>query len=560
MFNENDLRKYFDEKGFYYPNELLFNFCMSLITKPFVILTGISGSGKSKIAELFAQFFNSLEVPNYTLIPVKPNWRDSKSLFGYHNTIDNSYYITPAVKLFIKALHFPSVPFFLILDEMNIARVEHYFADYLSLIESRRIENSDIANCDIPLQSIFSFQKGRSLSEAIILAAFDIGKIDEELEIAEYRNNRFSVLWNEQFFNGDPKNWTPQFRTELNQGDGRLAHRVFEGGSGKYRLKPLAEMSEVDRKKVQELKDEYLEISRYGSCIVQDNMVLHNSTRCLGANGDNCDCVSCPYSNAEKYKCSKLYNEKTDSFLVPPEIPIPLNLFTIGTVNIDETTYMFSPKILDRSNVIEFNDVDFAGLYTLNAKQLQIINSQYGTIVDDNFFFENGSELPKFKISIPNKDNVNRISQCWPEQLEVLLSIFVVLKRYNIHFGYRVMNEISMYLCNVMEYTSYSDAPVRALDNQILQKVLPKMHGAYDKIWNPLIEILGNLLINIKELKAENAEDLIEELSSMANIEFDGLRLSGTDAASIFKYPKSALKILNMLYDLATTGFAAFIK
>jgi hypothetical protein len=95
--------------------------------------------------------------------------------------------------------------------------------------------------------------------------------------------------------------------------------------------------------------------------IEQQNIILHNSTKCLSPQGNMCS-EDCTYSNCDKYKCEKIYSNEPESYFVPPEIPIPLNVFTIGTVNVDETTYMFSPKVLDRANVIEFNNVDFKSI------------------------------------------------------------------------------------------------------------------------------------------------------------------------------------------------------
>jgi 5-methylcytosine-specific restriction endonuclease McrBC GTP-binding regulatory subunit McrB len=85
-------------------------------------------------------------------------------------------------------------------------------------------------------------------------------------------------------------------------------------------------------------------------------------------------------------------------------MPIPLNLFTNGTVNIDETTYMFSPKVLDRANVIEFNDVDFENLLELSDEFKSIINENSNYLYDERFYFTDGTLLDEFKIDIPNTE------------------------------------------------------------------------------------------------------------------------------------------------------------
>ena len=191
--NTNELTTAFSERGFYYSKDLIFNYFLSLISKPFAILTGISGSGKSKIAEVFAEIIADDNNKNYELVPVKPNWRDNKGLFGYHNVIDDSYYTTPLIRLFIRALNDPEHPYFLILDEMNIAKTEHYFADYLSIIESRR--GNRIPADDSAVTS-FTYEGDTSLSEAIILAAFDLGDTTKYRDI---KGRSIESAWGRSF-------------------------------------------------------------------------------------------------------------------------------------------------------------------------------------------------------------------------------------------------------------------------------------------------------------------------------------------------------------------------
>lgn len=107
------------------------------------------------------------------------------------------------------------------------------------------------------LSKIFSFDKKTSLSEAIILSALSINKRNKFLRVKDYRDSAFSILWEKQFHHG--ANWLAQFRSELNQGDGRLAHRVFEwnGESGiksSWKFKPLSKLSTADKKTIEKLK------------------------------------------------------------------------------------------------------------------------------------------------------------------------------------------------------------------------------------------------------------------------------------------------------------------
>lgn len=116
-------------------------------TKPFILLAGISGTGKSRIVKEMAfaccpdvaELRNDPVSPgNYLLVEVKPNWHDSTELLGYESTIKKGYVLTPFVKFLYKAMKHPDVPFFVCLDEMNLAPVEQYFAEYLSILESRK--------------------------------------------------------------------------------------------------------------------------------------------------------------------------------------------------------------------------------------------------------------------------------------------------------------------------------------------------------------------------------------------------------------------------------------
>ena len=119
----------------------------ALRTKPFLLLAGISGTGKSRIVKemAFASCPNVAELRNdpvspgnYLLVEVKPNWHDSTELLGYESTIKTGYVLTPFVKFLYKAMKHPEVPFFVCLDEMNLAPVEQYFAEFLSILESRK--------------------------------------------------------------------------------------------------------------------------------------------------------------------------------------------------------------------------------------------------------------------------------------------------------------------------------------------------------------------------------------------------------------------------------------
>ena len=128
----------------------------ALRTKPFMLLAGISGTGKSRIVREFAfkscpvelQDADGTEPGNYCMIEVKPNWHDSTELLGYWSNLNKQYMFTKFVKFLIKAKMYPETPFFVCLDEMNLAPVEQYFAEFLSVLETRKhIENEEGEVC-----------------------------------------------------------------------------------------------------------------------------------------------------------------------------------------------------------------------------------------------------------------------------------------------------------------------------------------------------------------------------------------------------------------------------
>ena len=154
-------------KGRIKPNAhfLHISYLTALRTKPFMLLAGISGTGKSRIVRKLAQatvteklqrangytgedFANdrwTLHSPaNFELIQVKPNWHNSMDVIGYLSNIPSTHYVfTPFIEFIVKAWQHPEVPFFLCLDEMNLAPVEEYFAEFLSAIESRSFEGEE---------------------------------------------------------------------------------------------------------------------------------------------------------------------------------------------------------------------------------------------------------------------------------------------------------------------------------------------------------------------------------------------------------------------------------
>jgi 5-methylcytosine-specific restriction enzyme B len=146
---------------------LINRFTASLITKPFVILTGLSGSGKTKLAQAFVQWIcehnggdengEDKKSDQYVIVPVGADWTNREPLLGYPNALNNSEYILPdsgVLQLMLRAEKNPELPHFLILDEMNLSHVERYFADFLSTMESNDVIPLHSVNDGLPASGI----------------------------------------------------------------------------------------------------------------------------------------------------------------------------------------------------------------------------------------------------------------------------------------------------------------------------------------------------------------------------------------------------------------------
>lgn len=132
------IQQYIFSKGFTYSAANIKNLYLSIRSKPFVIISGISGTGKTKIVQLFAESLGATEENGqFTLIPVRPDWSDGSELIGYTD-IKGDFLEGPLTKIVREATNNLDRPYFVLLDEMNLARVEYYFSDVLSIMESRK--------------------------------------------------------------------------------------------------------------------------------------------------------------------------------------------------------------------------------------------------------------------------------------------------------------------------------------------------------------------------------------------------------------------------------------
>ena len=276
---------------------------------------------------------------NCTVVPVRPDWVDNRGLLGYLNPITGDYSVTPFLQLLLDAQaeverageDGKPHPFFVVLDEMNLARVEHYFSDFLSALES-----------------------------------------------------------------GEPI--------------------------------PLHESEEVE------------------------------------AGG----------------------TESESGAVVPRQLRVPENVFFTGTVNVDETTYMFSPKVLDRAFTIEFDQVDLKG-YTDGKAPQESGGLDLGT----------GSALALTPYCKPKSSDWRDFCKLDAGRYgKVLRQLHGVLEEEHRHFGYRVASEIARFVNLAHAQSAGDEATVRAaFDLALRQKVLPKFHGTQQEL-EPLLRRLFHFAVD----------------------------------------------------------------
>jgi 5-methylcytosine-specific restriction endonuclease McrBC GTP-binding regulatory subunit McrB len=221
---------------------------------------------------------------------------------------------------------------------------------------------------------------------------------------------------------------------------------------------------------------------------------------------------------------------------IPQKIKLPSNLFIIGTVNIDETTYMFSPKVLDRANTIEFRltEADLLNYISSDKKMnLEILSSQ-GSNMSDGFIKLAAIETDK-NLSSKTKD---------------LVLFFSELKKSGAEFGYRTASEIGR-LMKILELLGEKDDSL--LDIAIMQKLLPKLHGSRSKLTNSLTTLAKFCVKGA----LESFEGKDDEFRKQFFIPFENLN---ADKTSGIKYKISFEKITRMHKNAVENGFTSYAE
>lgn len=237
-----------------------------------------------------------------------------------------------------------------------------------------------------------------------------------------------------------------------------------------------------------------------------------------------------------------------DTVAIPTQIKVPDNLFFVGTVNMDETTHMFSPKVLDRAFTMEFNSV------SLN-----------GDFADD----EDGLSLSKFDGNLlltakPTLRDWKELSNLHKPIATAIEQLNLSLKRKNRHFGYRVANEIARFICLSDEQTDGSIQQVwTAFDHVVLQKVLPKLHGTQQEL-EDLLKLLFDFAMDLEGPEWSGfRHDWHKWLPDIGAGRLVFKQDSGEQEENPPKpprLPRTAFKLRRMLERLQERGFTSFIE
>ncbi len=499
---EPSLSRYFATYGLHFTPYQLATFYTALKTKGFVILTGISGTGKTKLGQYFAELLSSKD--QFHFAAVRPDWRDSKSLLGYFNP------------LLGEQGQFQSTDFLQFLLQV--------YDNYRSSLHKLKWE------ADGPYASTLLAEEPNAFSTDTV--RLGLKAVNAGGQVVAEGTFEFTVNEGRQLALPERISKLQPFRSAA-----EIYALELDRVSPYFVLLDEMNLAKVEYYFADLLS--VLESGRQPDGFTKEAIALH------------------PFGNDI---------EDADGVSIPSHVKLPPNLYFVGTVNVDETTYMFSPKVLDRAFTLELSEVDFTAYPSerddsLSQEELEELRAQL---------------LPDFtnqgRFAIVDKAAVADFVQQYPTCREHLTKLNTRLQPYDLHFGYRVFDEIMMFLANAEGSPVFDgfgpDGLAAAFDAAVLMKVLPKFHGTRGKLRLPLLNVFAwamtpdvghELRRQVGELEKEISGSEEEEEARLDLTE--KLRESPGEArikGETFTYPRTALKALRMLHDLYTTGFASF--
>lgn len=520
MEHQKFYQSYYDA-GFFFPTSILTTYALSLYTKPFVILSGISGTGKTKIAQLFDLDLDSEKTP----VLVQGNTKEKLIIkvpekFERFNFTQSQLVDILSPKEYQEFLE-KADEFRKNKDNGNftsiyVLTITDKFGQFQLGLYGQRAENPLIR---VRYKKSIRDKNGPDYdSEAHLKAYYQVGDI-LELEKVSDRNFRV-VSVNEQSIIQEHKVVQKSF---LNR---KCFLPVKSDWTDNSELFGFYNM--IEKKYHVPYFLEFLLTAsnnpEYPFYVILDEMNLSKVEHYFS------DVLSCLESRVLKngevqqepvvlFSGLNELETNSESFeVIPSRIEIPMNLYITGTVNIDESTHMLSSKVIDRANIIEFNDVDLEVYAGAEWR-------------DDKTGFVLSKDLDFLNVSLASKEDYQKLNT---ETQAVLKDVNSILKEHHLHFGYRVANEVARYINQVCEHVGTDDTIIKqALDFQFIQKVFPKLNGTYAVLEQPLKELL---------LYFSGAKEMYD------------IQPEGTN------YPKTVSKLLRMYKSLSTKGHASFIE
>lgn len=594
MENTVSFQEYLLSKGYLFDPKIIENYLLSIKVKPFVIFTGNSGTGKTKLSQLFAEYIsdstqnsgnNSSLINDNEFLSVKvPVNKSSFENTGW--TLSNKYlYDVLPIKesqcdcdMWVDNIHakaYVRVQMQLEYDKNN-EKLKNYFKNLFSQGTSKIV--------DLKI-NVGAFKE-----------IYDCKSNNENFIILEQNSNKTAFNERQWFMNNNIFNYLP-FKSGYvgcnivvedikSTAKIRLMPRLYfkknkelqdylkenEGKKVEVKIKtdnfnfdnfhPIWEKEKDDSTDYK--KDPNYKIVPVGANWTENRHVLgfynviteeYNETPSYSLIKASKNDIGSPYflildemnlSHVERYFADflsaiesgqpiPLYSNDDENY----ELDIPDNLLIVGTVNVDETTYMFSPKVLDRANTIEFP--------TMAAKKYMNSDFKEFDFKNINYLMNPLEDLDVRNMNVYDLKDIFMFINCSEGNLWDVLSneldLFQsILKKINFDFGFRVINEILRFM---FVSWRYEDSPQnwenweRYFDAQVKQKILPKLHGSQKAIGQTINELFNACLIERKN----NADARLVDLTK------DDCR-----------YHTSAVKLQNMAKILSNQRYVSFIN
>lgn len=499
-----------ETKSLFFPEETVAAYLLALQVRRFVLLTGISGTGKTQlaleVARLFAPDVPGVGAPTSDAVEV--------SVKPYH--LKFGRFVVPArLSKQLDALYD---------DTQKRIDVRIMNGPIESMAISKSPDNQTLLQVLLSGESKLAFQRTFSVGDRMLIRQEARG--DREMLVVESPRPVAALHEPTHALIAVRPDWT----------DARSLVGFYNPLTKGYVTTPTLDL----------LRKAQTEVERASSAgaaprpyfLIFDEMNLARVEHYFS------DFLSAMESGEEIHLHDDDDLAEADENPTPKRVRIPKNVFVVGTVNIDETTYMFSPKVLDRAFVIEFNHVD---LDTLGGRR-EVEQASSTPLALTNM----GTGLKL--LGRPDDAEWTGFETALDGALaRELKDLHDALTSDNRHFGYRVARDVARFVDLAREQTAGTPEALRAaFDLAVLSKILPKLHGGQAEIEGPLTRLFAIACgINATNDRAANLDDQFLT---------DGVQLIGAEGGAALPMPRTALKLWRMRRRLRAQGFVSFIE